>query len=317
GEHRDPALKLIEGGGHQAGEEPGRAVPAVERGGAPDVVRAAFGERRAAAAVHVHVDEPGQRPPDPAGRGRRRLALPHRLDAAAGDPQPAGGQAAARRDHAVGGDYERLGIDHGPDTSAVGDRAQSDTVPSEPSRPARAWARAACIAPSSTGSPGTDVETIVGRARQSLGTSAATRAASSAPPALPTVPPRTTRPGSRTTQTAATPIETRCASSSMNAAPLPPGAMARSASAAVTASAAVGRWNPCSAASVCTARPPASACRPALLGCSFPAGSGAPCTGIQPISPAAPPTPRRTWPLMTAARPRPVPSHTNAKSSSP
>ena len=48
-----------------------------------------------------------------------------------------------------------------------------------------------------------------------------------------------------------------------------------------------------------------------------PGGSGAPCTGIQPNSPAAPPTPRRTWPLMTVARPSPVPSQTNAKSSSP
>jgi hypothetical protein len=78
-----------------------------------------------------------------------------------------------------------------------------------------------------------------------------TREARTVPPARPTSPPSTTRPGSSTTQTEATP--TRCARSSRNAedAAEPP------ATAAWTASAAVGAGNPWRAASARTAAPPA------------------------------------------------------------
>ena len=139
------------------------------------------------------------------------------------------------------------------------------------------------------------------------------------PPALPTVPPRTTRPGSRTTQTAATPIETRCARSSRNAAP-PAACGSRRQRRRPRRRRRRPAWRRRTRARrpgpAPRGRRPGPAARP-CPDARCPTGSGAPCTGIQPISPAAPPTPRRTWPSMTAARPRPVPSHTNAKSSSP
>src|ERR1700727_3019111 len=72
-----------------------------------------------------------------------------------------------------------------------------------------AWSTAARIAPRRTGQPWTAVGTTIGLAGQNRPTSEATRLASAVPPASPTSPPSTTRPGSRTTEIAATPVATR------------------------------------------------------------------------------------------------------------
>ena len=80
----------------------------------------------------------------------------------------------------------------------------------------RARSTAARMAPHRTGEPVTAVGTTRGLAGQMRATSAATRLANAAPPARPTSPPSTTRPGSRTTATEATPAATRRASSPRN-----------------------------------------------------------------------------------------------------
>jgi len=141
-------------------------------------------------------------------------------------------------------------------------------------------------------------------------TPAATRSASSAPPARPTSPPSTTSPGSSTTPTDATPTAIRRASSPRNSS-------ARCATASRTASAAVAAVIPCAAASARTALPPASDWNPPLAGCLMSVCSGAPCTGRYPISPAAPAAPRCSLPPRMVARPSPTPSQTSTKSSAP
>ena len=62
GQHSRPGLEVDERRGDQAGHDGGAAVPAVELRGAPGVVGRSRGERRTAAAVHVHVDEARQHP---------------------------------------------------------------------------------------------------------------------------------------------------------------------------------------------------------------------------------------------------------------
>ena len=130
------------------------------------------------------------------------------------------------------------------------------------------------MAPRRTGSPGTEVGRTAGRARQSRGTSAATRAASS-PAARLCRPCRRGRQGRGRGRRRPRRRRWRRGARARRGTPSRPGACgsrARSASAAATASAGVAPPKPCSAARVCTARPPARACSPALLGCSFPAG---------------------------------------------
>ena len=95
GQHRGPDLKVGEGRGDQAGHDSRAAVPAVEVRGAPGVVGRSLGERRAAAPVHVHIDESRQHPvPAQVGDKEalpvRRLAGADGIDRVPGQPDPAG-----------------------------------------------------------------------------------------------------------------------------------------------------------------------------------------------------------------------------------
>ena len=62
GQQRGPGLQAGQWRGDQAGQDGGAAVPAVELRGAPGILRRSLGERRAAAPVHMHVDEARKHP---------------------------------------------------------------------------------------------------------------------------------------------------------------------------------------------------------------------------------------------------------------
>ena len=62
GQQGGAGLQFGERRGDQAGQHAGGALRAVELSGLPGVVFRTLGERRAAAAVDVHVDEPGEHP---------------------------------------------------------------------------------------------------------------------------------------------------------------------------------------------------------------------------------------------------------------
>ncbi len=107
GQRRGPGLEAGERRGDQAGDDGRAAVPAVEPGGVPGVIGRSLGERRAAAPVHVHVDESGQHPvPAQVGDvppGSGGLTAAGRVDHAPGQADPPGIQ------HPVGGHHPAAG----------------------------------------------------------------------------------------------------------------------------------------------------------------------------------------------------------------
>ena len=110
GQHGGAGLQFGQRSGDQAGQHAGGALRAVELRGLPGVVFRALGERRAAAAVDVHVDEPGEYPlPAQVNRGELRgerlwrVAGPDRVDEVPGQPDPAGAEHAPRGDDPAAG----------------------------------------------------------------------------------------------------------------------------------------------------------------------------------------------------------------------
>jgi hypothetical protein len=105
GQHGGAGLQFGERRGDQAGQHGRGAVAPVELRGLPGVVCRTFGERRAAAAVHVDVDKPGEHPLPAQVDGRlppgplvRPVAGADRVDQVPGQEDPAGADHAARRD---------------------------------------------------------------------------------------------------------------------------------------------------------------------------------------------------------------------------
>ena len=112
---RGPGLELGERRGDQAGHDGRAAVTAVELRGAPGVLRRSLGERRAAAPVHVHVDEARQHPlpaqVDVTGSPGGAAASPGPTASitSPGQPDPAGAEHASGRHHAAAGQQAAAG----------------------------------------------------------------------------------------------------------------------------------------------------------------------------------------------------------------
>src|SRR5579859_5723722 len=103
GQQAGPGLQFGQRSGDQACQHRRAALPAVERRGLPGLVARSLGERRAAAAVDVDVDEPREDPlPAQVNGGLTGGRTgPDRVDHGAGEADPAGIENAVRSDDAT------------------------------------------------------------------------------------------------------------------------------------------------------------------------------------------------------------------------